>query len=91
MLQLSNSMEDLDRFARRKHGISGEEHIRRIVKYNEFALREAYGAKLRLEKEFEGAEFDWRYLFAPPNRQGLQLPVSDEAGTAVAGTNAGAN
>jgi len=79
VLQLSNSMDDLDRFARRKHGISGEEHIRRVVKYNELAVAEAYAGKLRLETRFPGAEFDWRYLFAPPNRQGLQMPIVDNS------------
>ena len=78
VLQLSNSLEDLDRFARRKHGISGEDHVRRVVKYNEFALAEAFEAKQRLEQRFPGAEFDWRYLFAPPNRQGLQMPIADQ-------------
>lgn len=77
VLLTSNSLDDLDRFARRKHGISGEEHIRRVVKYNRLAVTEALRAKAEIESEFPDAAIDWQYLWSPPNRQGLNLQMAD--------------
>lgn len=77
VIGLSNSLEDLDSYCRRRLGVSAEDHIGKVVKYNGQAIRAAIKEAKKIQTETT-VDVDWRYLWAPPNRQGLGLQVSDD-------------
>jgi hypothetical protein len=77
LITLSNSMQDMERYARKAHGISAEEHIKRVVDGNGKAVLAAINKAAEIEKQ-TGRKVDWQYFFPLPNRNGLNVQLVDQ-------------
>jgi capsid protein len=77
LITLSNSMQDLERYARSRYGISAEEHVKRVIAGNELAIVSAIEAAERVATK-TGRKVDWQYFYPLPNRNGLNVQLVDQ-------------
>ena len=88
VILLSNSMLDIDRYARRRYGISGEELTDSVIRGREHAILSAVKASDRIRAATvtdwrpDGVDVPWQYLWQPQNAAGIQVQMpegSDES------------
>ena len=79
LITLSNSMQDLERYARSRYGLGVDEHIRRVVDGNGKAVMAAILKAQEIEAA-TGRVVDWQYLFPLPNRNGINIQLADQPG-----------